>query len=145
MATGGRRGPNLLGGCVNPWFFALISGHHANQRLYTPRPLTSPFVAPVRTALGACLPQDRSDLAFWWPSVSLSCEPPFDVAHFTPFRHRRLPAAGYLRTRGNVLKQQKKKNVPKGKTQIALKYLHVRVVRCPTTTHTWCISRPSSI
>ena len=99
-----------LGGCVNPYFFPLLSGHHANHRLYTPRPRASPFVAPVRTALQACLPQDPSNFAFGWPSVSLSCEPPFDVADFTPFRHRRLPAAGYLRTCGNVLKQQKKKD-----------------------------------
>ena len=43
------------------------------------------------------------------------------------------------------VKTTKKKTVPKGKTQIALKYLHVRVVPCPTTNHTWCTSRPSSI
>ena len=43
------------------------------------------------------------------------------------------------------VKTTKKKTVPKGKTQIALKYLHVRVVRCSTTTQTWCTSRPSSI
>ena len=44
-----------------------------------------------------------------------------------------------------MCQNNKKKTVSKGKTQIALKYLHVRVVWCPTTTHTWCTSRPSSI
>ena len=68
-----------------------------------------------------------------------------------PFRCRRfhaVPAPSY--PCGRVPKdmwqcERKKKTVPKGKTQIALKSLHVRVVRCPTTTHTWCTSRPSSI
>ena len=104
-----------LGGCVNPYFFPLLSGHVPKHRLYTPRPLASPFVAPVRTALQACLPQDASDFGFGWPSVSLSCEPPFHVADFTPSRHRRLPAAGYLKTYGNVLKQQQKRPFPKAK------------------------------